>query len=70
MEKQQFDFEAFKKDAIEKLKQGKRINGGEGIFQPMLKHFLESALEAESIYHRTQIIHLCLFFKGIHESLR
>ena len=47
MEKQQFDFEAFKKDAIEKLKQGKKINGSDGVFQPLLKHFLEVALEAE-----------------------
>lgn len=53
MEKQQFDFEAFKKDAIEQLKKGKKINGTDGVFQPLLKHFLEAALEAEIDTHLT-----------------
>ena len=50
-EKSKFDFEAFKKDAIEKLKQGKKINGSDGVFQPLLKHFLEAAMEAEIEVH-------------------
>lgn len=50
-EKKQFDFEAFKRDAIEKLTQGNKINGSEGVFQPLLKHFLESALDAEIDAH-------------------
>ena len=51
MNKEQFDFEAFKEKAIEELRQGKKITGSEGIFQPLLKHFLESALEAEIDIH-------------------
>lgn len=50
-EKSKFDFEAFKKDAIEKLKEGKKINGSDGVFQPLLKHFLEAAMEAEIEVH-------------------
>lgn len=46
-----FDFEAFKKDAIEKLRQGQPATGKEGIFQPLLKQFLEAALEAEIEEH-------------------
>lgn len=32
-----FDFEKFSRDAIEKLKQGKPLTGSEGVFTPLLK---------------------------------
>lgn len=44
-EKREFDFEEFKKEAIKGMYAGKPMNGEKGIFAPLLKHFLESALE-------------------------
>jgi transposase-like protein len=48
---QEFDFEAFKKQAIEGMYAGKPLNGEKGIFAPLLKHFLEAALEGELQAH-------------------
>ena len=42
-----FDYEAFKKKAAEELRSGKELNGKDGILQPLIKNFLESALEGE-----------------------
>ncbi len=47
MEKQTFDFEAFKKEAATRLKKGKTLLGREGVFTPLLKEFLEEALEGD-----------------------
>jgi transposase-like protein len=47
MENKEFDFEAFKKQAIAGMYAGKPLNGEKGIFAPLLKHFLEAALEGE-----------------------
>lgn len=47
----EFDFEAFKKQAIEGMYVGKPLNGEKGIFAPLLKHFLEAALEGELQAH-------------------
>lgn len=47
----EFDFEAFKKQAIEGMYAGKPLNGEKGIFAPLLKHFLEAALEGELHSH-------------------
>jgi len=47
MSNETFDFEAFKKDAIAKLKAGKGLTGAEGAFTPLIKSFLEEALEGE-----------------------
>jgi transposase-like protein len=47
----EFDFEAFKKQAIEGMYAGKPLNGEKGIFAPLLKHFLEAALEGELQSH-------------------
>ena len=39
-----FDYQEFKKDAIEKLYSGKGFSGKDGIFTGMIKDFLEEAL--------------------------
>ena len=39
------------KKALEQFKQGKNLFGKDGAFAPLLKHFLESALEAEMDAH-------------------
>ncbi|MEA5405152.1 IS256 family transposase, partial [Arcicella sp. DC2W] len=46
-----FDFETFKQEAIKGLYSGKPLTGENGIFAPMLKHFLESALQGELDNH-------------------
>lgn len=45
------DFEAFKKEAIKGMYEGKSFNGEKGIFAPLLKHFLEAALQGEMTSH-------------------
>jgi len=45
------EYEARKKKALEKFRQGKHLLGKDGAFQPLLKEFLESALEAEATEH-------------------
>lgn len=47
----QFDFEAFKQAVIKGLYEGKPLTGEQGLFAPLLKHFLESALEGEMDNH-------------------
>ena len=47
MENEKFDFEAFKKEAIDKLKAGKGLSGQDGAFTPLLKAFLEEAMKGE-----------------------
>ncbi len=51
MEEKQFDFEAFKKEAIDKLKTGKGLADSERAFTPLIKSFLEEALGAELEAH-------------------
>jgi transposase-like protein len=53
MEKQSsgFEYEALKKKALEQFRSGKSLFGKDGAFGPMLKEFLESALEAEMESH-------------------
>lgn len=50
-ENKQFDFEAFKRDAIEKLRNKQPLTGKDSIFQPLLKQLLEEALEGELEAH-------------------
>lgn len=50
----QFDFESFKQAAIKGLYEGKPLTGENGLFAPLLKHFLESALEGEMDGHLVQ----------------
>jgi putative transposase len=47
----EFDFESFKQSALEALYAGKPLMGEEGIFTPLLKHFLEASLEGELENH-------------------
>jgi putative transposase len=49
MEKKTFDFEAFKKVAATRIKNGEPLLGHEGVFTPLIKEFLEEALEGEFI---------------------
>lgn len=51
MNNNDFDFEGFKAEAIKGMYAGKPLNGEKGIFAPLLKHFLESALEGELEAH-------------------
>lgn len=51
MNNNDFDFESFKREAIRGMYAGKPLNGGKGIFAPLLKHFLEAALEVELETH-------------------
>lgn len=51
MEKTNFDFEAFKRDAAERLKKGDTLLGRDGVFTPLLKEFLEEAMEGELEAH-------------------
>ena len=48
MEREEFDFEAFMRDAKEKLKQKQPMSGKDGIFQPLIKHMLEEMLNSEA----------------------
>jgi transposase-like protein len=50
--KEKFDFEQYKKQAVEDLLSGrKEIGGPDGVLAPLLKQFLEAALEAEIENH-------------------
>lgn len=46
-----FDFEEFKKEAIRGMYAGKPFNGENGVFAPLMKHFLEAALAGEMNAH-------------------
>lgn len=50
-EKPSFDFEEFKNQAIADMKAGKSLVGKDGIFTPLMKEFLEAALEGEMHSH-------------------
>lgn len=47
MEEKKFDFEAFKAEAVEKLKAGQGLSGSDGALTPLIKLFLEEALVGE-----------------------
>lgn len=51
MEENTFDFEAFKKEAIQKLRNKEPLTGKDGVLQPLVKKILEAALEAEIDEH-------------------
>ena len=50
-EESPFDFEEFKNKAIADMKAGKALVGKDGIFTPLMKQFLEAALEGEITAH-------------------
>ena len=47
MEENKFDYENFKKEALAGLRSGKGFSGKDNVLLPMLKDFLEGALEGE-----------------------
>jgi transposase-like protein len=47
----QEEYDAMQKKAIEQLMSGKSLTGKDGVFAPLLKQFLETALEAEMEEH-------------------
>jgi transposase-like protein len=49
----QFDYDGLKKKALEQFRSGKSLFGKDGAFAPLLKEFLESAMEAEIEEHLT-----------------
>lgn len=46
-----FDYDALKKKALEQFRSGKSLFGKDGAFAPLLKEFLEAAMEAEIEEH-------------------
>jgi putative transposase len=50
-QREKFDFEAFQKAATSRIKSGAPLLGSEGVFTPLLKEFLEAALEGEMAEH-------------------
>ena len=50
-EKKAFDFEAFRKDAMARLKAGDRIGGPDGIMAPLMQEFIQASLEGEMEAH-------------------
>jgi len=50
-EKEEFSFEAFEKEAIKGLYEKKGFMGDNGIFTPLIKHFLKKALALELEQH-------------------
>jgi transposase-like protein len=51
---QKFDFEAFKREAIRKLRNKEPLGGKDGVLQPLLKQILEEALQAEMDEHLSE----------------
>jgi putative transposase len=49
--KEKFDFESFQREATERIKSGALLLGVEGVFTPLLKEFLEAAMEGEMAAH-------------------
>lgn len=49
--REKFDFDAFQKLATDRIKSGAPLLGADGVFTPLLKEFLEAALEAEMSEH-------------------
>ncbi len=45
------EFKRLQKKALEQLKTGQSLTGKDGVFAPLLKQFIESALEAEMQGH-------------------
>lgn len=51
MEKKEFDFNSFIKEAGEQLRSGKPLVGADGVFTPLLKRVIEASLEGEIDQH-------------------
>nr|WP_221887734.1 IS256 family transposase [Chitinophaga polysaccharea] len=51
MSKENFNYDALKKKALEQFRSGKSLFGKDGAFAPLLKEFLEAAMEGELEEH-------------------
>ena len=51
LEKEEFSYEEFEKEAIKGLYAKKSFTGENGVFTPLIKHFLEKALALELEQH-------------------
>ena len=51
MEQKPFDFELFKQDAARRLRNGESLLGRDGVFTPLLKEFIEAAMDGELEQH-------------------
>lgn len=51
--KKKFDYSSFEQESIERLKNGEALLGKDGILTPLIKQFLEKALEGEIENHLT-----------------
>lgn len=49
------DYKAMQAKALEQLRSGQSLTGKDGVFGPLLKEFLETALEAEMASHLDEI---------------
>ena len=49
--KNEFNFQEFEKQALEKLKNGAPLTGDKGVFTPLIKRFLEASMEGELNSH-------------------
>ena len=54
--KESFDYEVLKKKTLEQFRSGKSLFGKDGAFAPLLKDFLESALNAEMDAHMDDVV--------------
>jgi putative transposase len=50
-QKEKFDFDTFQRNATERIKSGAPLLGVDGVFTPLLKEFLEAAMEGEMTAH-------------------
>jgi putative transposase len=55
-DKLSFNFEEFKNQAIADMKAGKSLVGKDGVFTPLMKEFLEAALEGEMTSHMASCV--------------
>ena len=53
-EEESLDYEQMKSKALEQLRSGKSLYGRDGAFAPLLKSFLDAALEAEMDSHLSE----------------
>lgn len=50
-DKKPFDFEAFREEAMARLRAGDRIGGPDGIMAPLMQEFIQASLEGEMEAH-------------------
>jgi len=53
-QKEQFDFKAFEEEAIENLKNGKPLEGKDGVLAPLIKRLIEAGLNGEVTEHLSE----------------